>query len=199
MSRLRLGIDLDGVVANFNAGWIERYNAAFASELADSHVLHWDAPLSLTHFEHMDDFWTWAQEGTSSIFRNLPPYPGALDTLAELARSHEIVIVSSKYDWAIPDTLEWIAEHRIVTHEIHFTWDKPTVDCDVYLDDAQHNLEALAARRPDRVVCRKVRPWTERIPGVIDIPTWDDFATVVASLAAGELPDARSPSAAQTS
>ena len=39
---LRSGIDLDGVVADFNAGWISRYGD-FGAELLPEHVDIWDA------------------------------------------------------------------------------------------------------------------------------------------------------------
>lgn len=183
---MRLGIDLDGVVADFNAGWIGRYNKAFAATLHDSQVVSWDGLVDLTHFRDMEEFWVWARGGTpeesASIFRDLPVYDGALPALEELAREHDVVIVSSKYDWAIPDTLEWIAEHRIVTREIHFVWDKASVDCDVYLEDAPHNLEALVAAQPGATVCRFVRPWNEPVEGAVDVAGWPEFVQLVKGL-----------------
>ena len=50
---MRLGIDLDGVVADFNSGWISRYNLDYGSELPSDAVKAWDAIPSLTHFEDM--------------------------------------------------------------------------------------------------------------------------------------------------
>ena len=35
---MRLGIDLDGVVADFNAGWISRYNREFEANLTTDMV-----------------------------------------------------------------------------------------------------------------------------------------------------------------
>ncbi len=187
MRRLRLGIDLDGVVADFNAGWIARYNRHFATELHHGQVRAWEGLVPITHFADMDEFWAWARGGTreetASIFRDLPVYEGALDALARLARRHRIVIVSSKYDWAIPDTLEWIAEHRVPTRELHFVWDKASVDCDVYLEDAPHNLTALVEARPHATVCRFVRPWNQPLAGAVDVNDWPTFVDVVEELA----------------
>lgn len=182
MRKLRLGIDLDGVVANFNVGWVDRYNESFEAGLQEAQIISWDSPLDLTHFDDMEQFWDWAQEGKSTIFRSLPPYEGSLETLRELASRHRIIIVSSKFDWAIPDTLAWIAQHRILAHEIHFVWDKWTVECDVFLEDAPHNLEALAMKKPEATICRMVRPWNEPVEGTVDVESWEHFSELVGEL-----------------
>lgn len=182
--RLRLGIDMDGVLADFNAGWMERYNRQFGTELHHSQVVMWDGLHGLTHFPSMDEFWAWARLGPPTIFRQLPVFPGAREALADLAREHRIVIVSSKFDWAIPDTLEWLAEHRIPAREIHFVWDKTSVPCDVYLEDAPANLEALVRERPESLVCRMVRPWNRPVAGAVDVEDWPAFVAHVREWAA---------------
>lgn len=184
MDSLRLGIDLDGVVADFNQGWIARYNSQFDAALHPDQVIAWDGLVPITHFADMGEFWSWAREGPASIFRELPVYDGAIDVLTRLAVDHRVVVLSSKFDWAIPDTLEWLAEHRFPTREIHFTWDKAAVDCDVYLEDAPHNLHALADERADRTVCRFVRAWNSPVDGTVDVASWAAFAQVVAEVGA---------------
>jgi 5'(3')-deoxyribonucleotidase len=182
--RLRLGIDLDGVVADFNVGWMERYNRQFGARLHHSQVVMWDGLHELTHFPTMEEFWAWAQLGPPTIFRELPAIEGAIEALTDLARDHRIVIISSKFDWAIPDTLEWLAEHRLPAREIHFVWDKTRVPCDVYLEDAPRNLEALVAAHPDALVCRMVRPWNRPLEGAVDVHDWAAFRGLVRSRAA---------------
>ena len=181
---LRLGIDLDGVVADFTLGWMTRYNREFAAELTPDQANSWNVPVSLTHFADMGEFWRWARQGERSIFGELPLYAGAIPALQKLAVDHRIVVVSSKFDWAIPDTLAWLSEHRFPSREIHFVWDKTSVDCDVYLEDAPHNLQALAAAHPDRTICRYVRAWNDPVEGAIDVHDWDEFTEVVGQRAA---------------
>ena len=65
------------------------------------------------------------------------------------------------------------------TTEVHIVDDKTTVHCDLYLDDADHNLAALSRAHPDAVVCRYVRPWNEAHPGVVDIDHWTSFELLV--------------------
>lgn len=188
--RLRVGIDLDGVVADFNSGWVRRYNEDFGAELSHDAVGVWDGLHELTHFRHMEEFWDWArrQEG-GSIFRHLEPYEGALEALQRLSRAgHSVVVLTSKPDWAVHDTFAWIAEHRLPTREVHMTEEKWRVPCDVYLDDAPHQLARLHETRPEALTCRYVRPWNRPLPGVRDVHGWDDFLQVVDDLARGAEP-----------
>jgi 5'(3')-deoxyribonucleotidase len=178
---VRLGIDLDGVVADFNAGWIRRYNEEFGSEIGLDAVDHWDAIPSLTHFENMSGFWKWARDlDGHSLFHHLEPYPDAIETLGRLARArHQIVILTSKPYFAISDTFAWIADYKVPTREVHILEHKWKVECDVYLEDAMFNLEDLVAHRPESTVCRFVRPWNSPVAGTHDIQDWDEFATLV--------------------
>ncbi|MDJ0663051.1 MAG: hypothetical protein QNJ75_00740 [Acidimicrobiia bacterium] len=178
---MRLGIDLDGVVANFVRGWMLRYNMDFGTNLTEEQVDRWDAARDLTHFTDLVDFWQWA--GASghgpTVFRSLEPYPDSLEALNHLAACHDIVILSMKPDWAAADTYAWIAEHRIPTREVHLLRDKWLVPCDVYLDDSPIALPGLLNKQPQAIVCRYVRPWNEPLEGAVDIHNWQEFASLV--------------------
>lgn len=178
---MRLGIDLDGVVANFIKGWMTRYNIEFGADLTEDLVDHWDAAADLTHFDQLGDFWDWAgADGRGpTVFRHLAAYPGARETLCELAQDHDIVILSMKPDWAASDTFAWIAEQHLPTREVHLLRDKWLVDCDVYLDDSPHALPGLVKNRPNSVVCRFVRPWNTPVEGAMDIHSWADFCAYI--------------------
>ena len=183
---LRLGIDLDGVVADFNHGWTWRYNRDFPGrlegDLTADDVVVWDAPTLLTHFVDMGEFWTWAEtcaEGRS-LFHGLDPYPGAIDALGALrAEGHHLVILTTKPHFSIHDTYDWLARQQVPSTEIHILDDKTQVDCDVYLDDADHNLTALIGAHPGATVCRYVRPWNRKVTGAIDVDGWARFAAAV--------------------
>jgi 5'(3')-deoxyribonucleotidase len=178
---LRLGIDLDGVVADFNAGWIPLYNRRFGARLDVGDVDGWNAPVRLTHFTSMSQFWKWAStadEGVS-IFRVLRPFPGAVETLRRLARRHQVVIITTKPSFAIHDTYAWLAEHRVPTTEVHILDDKTKVICDFYLEDADHNLDELRDAHPSAIVCRFVRPWNVPHEGVRDVAEWSEFEALV--------------------
>ncbi len=178
---MRLAIDLDGVVANFNEGWIRFYNRQFGTSLDVSQVDAWDVIPKLTRFAHMGEFWDWAEHlDGASLFRHLEPFPDAIPALVTLAGwGHTIVIVTTKPDFAVGDTFAWIGEHGIPTTEVHITEDKEQVAADVYLEDAPHQLYRLRRHRPEVVVVRFARPWNHEIPGTETVESWAEFLALV--------------------
>ena len=55
-SQLRVGVDLDGVVADFVTGWITRYNTEFGARLRVADAVEWHAAARMTHFGSMSKF-----------------------------------------------------------------------------------------------------------------------------------------------
>lgn len=181
---LRLGIDLDGVVADFNAGWTALHNAEFGGALTPDMVTMWDGLHRIGGFDDMDAFWAWARgnDQRPSIFRHLDLLPGADETLRRLrSEGHQIVIVSTKPDWAVHETLNWLADNEIPTREVHLTFSKFEVACDIYLDDAPPVLPELVEHHPDAIVCRFVRPWNKPVEGTVDVSSWAEFHAIVAA------------------
>ena len=178
---MRLGIDLDGVVANFNGGWIAIYNKEFGTDISLDAVDSWGAAPRLTHFAHMGEFWRWASDIKGrSLFWHLEMFPDALPTLHDLDRlGHEIVILTSKPHWAVSDTFEWIGSKGLPTTEVHILDDKWEVSCDIYLDDGPHIIRDLPQHRPESIMCRFVRPWNALTEDTVSIGSWADFATFV--------------------
>lgn len=184
---MRLGIDLDGVVANFTHGWMRFYNRDFGTDLKVEDSRDWGDLVRLTHFRHVGEFWRWSSNlDGRSVFWHLEPFPGAVAAVTGLREEgHEIVVITTKPHFAVDDTHQWIEKHDLPADEIHILEDKWEVACDVYLDDGPHILPKLVARRQDSTVCRFVRPWNRPVEGAIDVESFEDFRKVVNGLDRG--------------
>lgn len=186
---MRLGIDLDGVVANFTHGWMRFYNRDFGAELRPEDSQDWGDLVGLTHFRHVGEFWRWSSNlDGRSVFWHLEPFPGAVEAVQDLHdQGHEIVVITTKPHFAVADTHDWIEKHELPADEVHILEDKWEVDCHVYLDDGPHILPELVERRPESTVCRYVRPWNRPVEGAVDVHDFDEFKKVVGRLDRGRV------------
>jgi 5'(3')-deoxyribonucleotidase len=181
LSQMRIGVDLDGVVANFTKGWTTQYEIDFNKKIQPSDITEWGLSKPLTHFEEEIDFWNWAKNiNGSSIFRNLEVYEDSVETLIELSKlGHEIVILSSKPWWSVHDTFMWLGERKIPTREVHFLEDKWKINCEVYIDDAPHQLEMYVEKVPTKTIIRFVRDYNTPVEGTIDLHNWKDLTSLL--------------------
>ncbi len=183
LSQMRIGVDLDGVVANFTKGWTKYYEEEFGKKILEDDITSWGLSEPLTHFKEDVDFWKWAKDiNGSSIFRNLEVYENSVETLNELSKAgNEIIILSSKPWWSIHDTLIWLGENKIPTKEIHFIEDKWTIECEVYIDDAPYQLKNFKEKVTDKKIIRYVRAYNKPIDGVFDIHNWNELIPLLNS------------------
>ena len=181
LSQMRIGVDLDGVVANFTKGWTEQYKIEFGKEIPESDITNWGLSKPLTHFDTELDFWNWAKDiNGSTIFRNLETYENSVKVLTELSKEgHEVVILSSKPWWSIHDTLMWLGENKIPSREIHFIEDKWKVECDAYIDDAPHQIKNYVREVPDKLILRFVREYNRPVKGSVDIYNWMELTSLL--------------------
>ena len=146
------GVDIDGVVADYTAGFRE----VVAADLGVD-------PASLPD-ERSWDFNEWGLDidefnrlhrhavAEVRMLATLPVIEGAADALWRLSDAGvwiRIVTHRLYVNWghaaAIADTVSWLDEYRIPYRDICFLGAKPEVEADCYIDDAPHNIEELRA------------------------------------------------------
>ncbi len=163
---------------------MEFYNSEFDESLEPSQSSRWNDIVELTHFADIDEFWQWSSDlDGKSVFWHLEPFPGAVEALGDLnSDGHELVILTAKPPFAREDTYAWIERYSLPVQEVHILEEKWQINCDVYLDDGPHVLPDLVKHRPDRVVCRYVRPWNVPVVGAVDVRDFGEFRDLVSSL-----------------
>jgi len=148
-----LGVDLDGVVANFYAGlrpiaaeWLG-VPLASLTPTPSYGFTEWNLPQAGSY----DDLHRFAvtQRG---LFRVLEPMAGAPSVLRRLSQKGiRIRIITHRlyinyfHQEAVKQTVEWLDHHGIPYWDLCFMKDKAAVGADLYLEDSPDNIVALRA------------------------------------------------------
>jgi 5'(3')-deoxyribonucleotidase len=156
-----LGVDLDGVVADFARGlkpiaaeWLGVAEGSLTDEIGYGFP-EWQLE-TCGGYDALHRFAVKERE----LFARLPPVAGApaalrrLDTIPEL----RIRIITHRLyiHWfhkeAIRQTTEWLERHGIPYWDLCFMRDKAAVGADLYLEDSPENIEALRATGHETIV-----------------------------------------------
>ncbi len=165
-----LGVDLDGVCADYTAG----LRAVVA---ADRGIDPEDLPLGRSWgFQEWGldegDFNRLHRRGVveDRMMRTLPVIEGCADALWRLSDAGvwiRIITHRLYLNWGhaevVSDTVHWLDDARIPYRDLCFLGDKPEVGADVYIDDAPHNVEALRAAGNEVIVF--AQPYNEGLAG----------------------------------
>jgi 5'(3')-deoxyribonucleotidase len=183
-----LGVDLDGVCAD--------YTAAFAEVVAAERGI---APSELTT-EVSWDFAEWGLDREQFLrlhrlgvqdrhmFRNMAPMDGVADALWRLSDAGVwIRIITHRLvtNWGhaliVSDTVDWLDANRIPYRDLCFLGAKPEAQADAYIEDAPHNVAAL--RDGGNTVVVFDQPYNRHLDGP-RAADWVEAETVLADLVA---------------
>ncbi len=179
-----LGVDLDGVVADFTAGLRPIAAEWLGIELADlpADVSYGFPEWQLDQFGGYESLHRYAVK-ERNLFETLPPLTGAPATLRKLsARGLRIRIITHRlyipwfHKQAILQTTEWLERHAIPYWDICFMRDKSAVGADLYIEDNPANIEALRGQGYATIVVRNSTNDHLTGPGASE---WPDIETLV--------------------
>lgn len=184
MSKPWLGLDLDGVVVNFNAMWIrEVYElTGVCHDIND--ITEWDYRKKNVDMSG-GAFWRFCEEVQLWRPDKVIPHAENLAAARILHKKWQIHVITSKPKWAQDDTVRWLREYSGIKYsDLTFTLSKYRIACDAYVDDSPSNLRDLAATRAREVqwsptrapkVYRQVRTWNRPVPGTIDLHSLEEL------------------------
>jgi len=184
-----LGVDLDGVCADYETGLRGSVAARRGID-----------PTTLPPQRHMGTFEEWGLSPSQfeeahrravvedRIFRTLQPYPDVAEVLWRLSDAGiwiRIITHRLLFNWAheisAADTAAWLDLNRIPYRDLCFIGDKPTVGADLYLDDSPHNIAALRAAGRAAIVFDQ--PYNRALEGP-RVHTWREVEELVLAAAA---------------
>lgn len=189
-----IGVDLDGVVADFNSAYINLVRRLTGRDLfpAGYHkdiIETWSYPESFGYTkEEITGVWDWIAKDDEFWF-NLKPLEGAEEFLTwlhyeEMFKPHDVYFITSRIGYAVKSqSEEWLVQHG---------WGgsfDPTVlissekgECchalkiDYYIDDKNENCADVRAKSPKTTCFMLARPWNS-IKGIAGVWRIPDLAT----------------------
>jgi 5'(3')-deoxyribonucleotidase len=166
-----LGVDLDGVCADYTAAFAEVVATERGCDPADlAPDRSWDFREwgldELGGFEHLHRLAVIEKR----MFRDMPAIDGCAEALWRLSDAgvwiriitHRL-IVHWGHQIAVGDTVAWLDANNIPYRDLCFLGRKPEVEADLYVDDAPHNVEAL--RDAGNTVIVFDQPYNGSVPG----------------------------------
>jgi 5'(3')-deoxyribonucleotidase len=149
-----LGIDLDGVCANFYARmreiaaeWFE-VDIQTLTESPSYGLSDWGVQ-NTDQYEQLHRFAVTQRQ----LFATAPLIPGARSTLRRLSdEGYRIRIITHRlfihffHQEAVSQTIGWLDGHGIPYSDLCFMKEKGQVGADIYVDDAPVNIERLRAQ-----------------------------------------------------
>ena len=184
-----LGVDLDGVCADYEGAFRTAYaarNDRDPAELPPQTVLDAFSEWGLTRRGFADEHRRAVLD--DRIFRTMEPIEGVSEALWELSDrgvwiriiTHRLIF-NGAHEVAAADTAAWLDEHDIPYRDLCFIGDKPHVGAELYVDDAPGNIVGLRAAGRAAVVFDqpynrhlagpRARSWSEvlaLVTGVLD-------------------------------
>jgi uncharacterized protein len=112
---MKLGFDIDGVIANFSEILIQTIKKNYGLTLREQDITSFSlsAVLGITKAEEI-------QLVTDILHRDLPIYPGAKETLEKLSREgHCIYLLTGRYSHLRELTQTWLKEKDVPYNELH--------------------------------------------------------------------------------
>lgn len=181
-----LGVDLDGVVADFVNGLrpiAAEWLGVALSDLTDE-VTYGFGEWGLEACGGYEALHRFAVKHRD-LFRRLPPVPGAPPALRRISARRDVrirIITHRLYiPWfhqeAVEQTVEWLEHHGIPYWDLCFMRDKGAVGADLYLEDSPANIEAL--RRGGHRTIVVSNSTNRQLPG----PRADSWAEIEALVA----------------
>lgn len=184
-----LGVDLDGVVADYE-NRMRQITSAIKGVPHDSIPVatSWSFVESGWPFESEEDFYTTHCQAVLDydLYRTMAPMPGASEALWRMSDAGvRIRIVTHRlvtnfiHGRVVKDTVDWLDEHKVPYRDICFVRDKADIfGCDLYIDDAPMNINAIRNRHGQEAATVFDQPYNRDLPGP-RVSNWNDVITLV--------------------
>ena len=180
--RLKIAVDLDGVLAETMETWCKHANEFLGTNLKLADLDTWASWRKLgisreQFFQFLDEAW--------DDWQSIPPTePRLAEKVGKIARSGQIDVVTGRSKESVKAAKSWLAEQEIPYRRFVRVpgWkDKIFLNYDIYIDDAPE-LMPLISRNPTMWGILYSRPWNRTVPElrqVFRVESWTEIPKLV--------------------
>lgn len=153
--KMRVKVDIDGVLRNTFSAMIDLYNNEFGESLKVTDIISYDSdvsfPLIREKLGKPGNTWFFKEHPRECFLA--PAFPGVSEALSNLrSKGLEIVICTNQPTEAGRRyTLQFLEDNKIPYDELHFTKSKHLVAGDYLIDDAPEFLTAPSQELESRI------------------------------------------------
>jgi len=187
---MRIGFDIDGVLANFNEAILQYINRRIVSNYTEKSITSWEyydcieevtEPMQKAIFvEASETRWFW--------YRLKCYNQEDMDSIAILSEKHNIYFISNRFenpteDYTLWQTRRWLDKFHIHPAGVIITQDKAEI-CKIlnlkyFIDDDQRNEYAINKDQL-RTRCYLLnRPWNEKAEANYRLDTVEDYINLI--------------------
>jgi 5'(3')-deoxyribonucleotidase len=165
-NRLKIAVDLDGVLAESMQVWCQKANEEFDLSLKMEDLDSWSSWKKFGISK--DDFYRILDESWQDWKRVPPTEPGIANKVARIGKFGDVDVVTGRSKTTEQAAINWV-QHQKIRYR-HFVrvagWrDKPILNYDVYIDDAP-DLMPLVSHSPLSWAILYDRPWNRSVPNM---------------------------------
>ena len=165
----RIAVDMDEVIADFNAKFIASFNARGGRQISVEEMAGKAFHSLLPEMQEE----VLAMIGAKGFFADLPVMPDSQDVLARMSKRHEIFITTAAMEFpaCFNDKFSWLKEHFpfISPMNVVFCGSKSIINADYLIDDNSHHFadfrgEGILYSAPHNLYVEgftRVRNWQE--------------------------------------
>jgi 5'(3')-deoxyribonucleotidase len=181
-SKLKIAVDLDGVLAESMLVWCQRANKEFGIRVKMEDLDGWSSwkKFSISR----DDFYRILDESWDDWSEIPPTEPDIAEKVARIEKLGELDIVTGRSKRTVEAARSWVDNQKVRYRRFVrvLGWrDKILLDYDVYIDDAP-DLMPLISHSPRAWGVLYERPWNrsvEAMPKVLKAKKWDQMPALL--------------------
>jgi len=171
---MKIGIDIDNVIANTFADLIPHYERFMKQRSTPQQVIETmrRRKLKMLHYYFM----SWQKR----VMTTVGLIEGSAETIRQWHPDHQISLVTSRLRWFNRQTQEWLKKHNIPFDELHHAKEKSkhtkAKGCDLFIEDNVEECKILAD------YCERIflfdHPWNRKElhkKNIIRVKDWQDI------------------------